>query len=250
MNITLLGTAPHLQWFASRLSGGGLHVETMQMPPFVHRERIGPGWHSGLMIGDLLVDTGPSALTQRFARAKRCRQGGLDYAELAGHWLEPGTRFGFPLFLGCAPEARERLQPVLDLLAPQAGAWLFCGPAGGGCYAATTFDALASAAALAARAGYPVPGEAPHPPDWSVFFRQQTELAARLLEWAQLYLAHIPADDPGPAIDPWALLARFGEPPATQAHFAANLARLVMLALGQGLALQDILQTLIPAPQA
>lgn len=247
MNITLLGSAPHLQWFARRLSDHGFAITEAQIPPYSLMERMGQGWQSGILFDDLLIDTGPTPLTGRVDRAHACRAAGLAYAELAGHWLEPGTELGFAVFAGATSADRDRLRPLLDALAPRAGAWLFCGPPGGGCYAAHTFDALTSAAALAMQAGWTCPGTPLQPPDWGAFFRQQEELATRLLGWARLYLTLYPDL---PELDPWAQLARFSAPPTAQAHFSANLARLIVLALGQGFAQQEILQTLLPLSPA
>jgi hypothetical protein len=169
---------------------------------------------------------------------------------MAGPWQAFGQQFGFVLFVGAQPETRETLAPILDALAPQAGSWLACGPAASGRFAAQIFDALTMACALASNAGWSTPGQTPQTPDWGAFFLQQQTLADKLLALAQLYLSLYP-DEPDPhADDPWQQLAAFSQPPSQQAHFSANLARLIVLALTQREAQQQILSKLMGAGAA
>lgn len=207
--------------------------------------------YSGLMLDGLLIDTDNSGLITRLQLARTCQQHGLAYAELAGHWVSLGVQFGFPLFVGTRLENRQRLLPLLDQLAPQAGAWLYCGPPGAACYASRVFDALAQVGALIYRAGWSQPDATPTAPDWQAFFAQQSMLAEKLLQLSELYLSLHPehAD-----LDLQQSLSDFSQPPVLQSHFSANLARLIVLALsplqhcsvdGKS-ALQHIFNQLVP----
>lgn len=236
MNVTVLGSAPHLPWLAARLAAQGWHVRQADAPV----AGIADG---ALLAGQQLLDCGARTLGERHALAADCRAQGLDYAECAGHWLPPGVQYGFALYVGCDRAQRRRFAPLLDALAPRRAAWLHCGPSGAGWYAAHVVDALSAACALAMQAGWSTPGGTLHTPDWQAFFAGQAQLADRLLALSQRYLALCPA----PAADrddPWQSLAAFRRPPAEQDHFAGNLARLVVLALGQGIELQRIFETL------
>lgn len=243
MKISTLGTHEHNAWFAGRLAGRGFAVHTGDTGYTALLDRIDqPGWSGGLIVEDILIDLGTSSVLHRHELAARCQAMGLGYAELAGPWISIGERYGFPLFIGGTPEVNLRLHPLFDALAPQAGAWLHCGPAGGGYYAAKVFDALGMAWVLAMPDGWPEPGAPLKAPDWTAFFSKQQELANRLLAFSQLYLSFHPE---AIELDPRQQLASFNHPPQQQAHFSANLARLIVLALGQKLALQEIFEGLM-----
>jgi len=251
VKITALGLNAHNAWFARRLAQQGFVVDSeISLPAALCKQLALEEW-SGLLVDNILVDTGSTGLLQRHQLAAQCPHHGWAYAELAGHWLNLGVEHGFPLFAGTNADTRDQLQPVLNALAPQAGAWLYCGPAGSGCYASRIFDAISVIYVLALKAGWPAPGEAPRPLDWNAFFSQQQDLANRLLELSELYLS---LHSETTALNAEQQLAAFSLPPALQTHFAANLARLIVLSLGQHQALQQIFDQLMqgqpPATQS
>lgn len=250
MKISTLGSHEHTRWFARRLSEQGWSVREGS-PPAGLSVALPRQDYAGLLLGKLLIDTDNSGLITRQQLAATCLQHGLGYAELAGHWVSLGVQFGFPLFVGCSLQNRLQLQPLLDQLAPQAGAWLYCGPPGAACYASRVFDALAQVGALIYQAGWSQPGSTPVAPDWEAFFAQQSMLAERLLQLSVLYLSLHPEQAD---LDLQQSLSAFSQPPTLQSHFSANLARLLVLALspiGQRAAdtpspLQQVFSQLVP----
>jgi len=237
VKITVLGNADSDQWFAHRLAARGFDVAPAA-PPSPEQ-----GIVAGLLADRIVVDTGPGSIDTRHQRAEHCRRTGWGYAEMAGPWQPLGQQFGFPLFVGADTDTRAALTPLFDALAPQAGAWLPCGPAASGRFAAQIFNALTMACALACQAGWSTPGQTLHTPDWGAFFLQQRTLADKLLALSQRYLALYPDD--AATDDPWQQLAAFSQPPRQQPHFSASLARLIVLALTQSEAQQAILSKLM-----
>ncbi|WP_215777612.1 6-phosphogluconate dehydrogenase [Paludibacterium sp. B53371] len=246
MKITVLGNAEHDQWFARRLQARGFAVSMAHQSehPFTHLAGAQAG--PGLLADSVLIDTGPGSIEARHRMAAHCSEAGLGYAELAGQWQALGVPFGFALFVGTDPDTRDALTPLLDALAPQAGAWLPAGPAASARFAAQVFDALSMACALACQAGWSQPGQLPHTPDWGAFFLQQQQLADKLLALSQHYLSLFPDETGAESQDPWQQLAHFSHPPREQEHFSANLARLIVLALSQREAQQAIFTRLMP----
>jgi hypothetical protein len=203
---------------------------------------------SGMLVEEVLIDTGTHGLSERCALAARCARAGLGYCEWDGQWLSPGVEFGFQLFTGSRDEERDRLRPVLDALAPFPGAWLYCGPQGAGYFAAKVFDALTMAYTLALREPWPSAENGMlRAPDWGVFFSEQQLLADKLLQFSHRYLALYPESA---YVDVSAVLEAFNCAPAFQAHFSANLARLIVLALQHNHAQQDIFDSIIKRPFA
>jgi hypothetical protein len=242
VKIAVVGACEHNDWFARRLSERGLPVDVDGTLPLPDLKRLlGQTW-SGLVVNNMLVDTGATSMVQRHVLASTLHALGIEYAELSGQWLHHGTEFGFAIFTGINAAHRTQLAPLLDALAPQPGAWLHCGPPGSGCYASRIFDALAMACVLALRAGWSGPGEPTRAPDWIAFFSQQKVLADKLLELSRLYLSLHPAH---PVKDPWKQLESFSQPPMHQEHFSANLARLLVLALGHHTATREILDSVM-----
>lgn len=244
MTIIALGSLEHNTWFCHRLSQRGLAVRSGEdsgthLPGLLKQVNF-----AGLLSGNCLIDTGNSSLAERHELARLCLGQGLEYAELSGHWLRLGEEHGFPLFVGTQATTRPHLQPILDALAPQASAWLYCGPPGAACYTSRIFDALSLVCALAIKAGWASPGTAPQAPDWATFFAEQQILSDKLLEISRLYLSFHPETT---ELDPWQQLKEFNQTPSQQLHFAANLARLIVLALGQRQALQEIFERLLQA---
>jgi hypothetical protein len=241
MQIIPLGHEPHLEWIRRRLTAQGFCLPTEpSLAPLVPYA-FAADWQA-LGYGDVLLDLKRATPDSCAARERDCRAHGLGYVDVAANWQAPGEQQGFALFVGGANRALDGARPVLDALAPLPGAWLHCGPAGSGHFVATVFEALSYAFGLLLQAGWTAPGETPRPPDWNHFFGQQKELAANLLQLSQLYLVQHPAQ--WEAHDPWQLLAQFARPAHQQNHYALILAQLIELALGQGLALQAIFDTL------
>lgn len=241
MQIITLGNEPYLEWIRRRLTaqGFGLPAEPFPSPPA--SDAFAADWQA-LQYGGVLLDLKRATPDSCAARERHCREFGLGYVDVAANWQAPGVQQGFALFVGGSDRALDGARPVLDALAPLPGAWLHCGPAGSGHFVATVFEALSYAFGLLLQAGWTAPGETPRPPDWNHFFSQQKELAANLLQLSRLYLAqHSPQQE---AHDPWQLLARFALPAYQQSHYALILAQLIELALGQGLALQAIFDSL------
>jgi hypothetical protein len=241
VKITALGQHAHTTWFIHRLQAQGIQVaQTETLPGVLQQQLQGAEW-SGLLVDDILLDTASSGLTQRRQLAEQCRQQNVCYAEMAGNWLSYGVQHGFPLFVGAQRDSMTRLQPLFDLLAPQNGIWLYCGPAGAGYYVARTFAAL-SQTAIALQSHWSVTSPVARAVDWQDFLQKQQQLAGKLLQLARLYLSGV---DETAAPDPWIQLQAFSQPPCTQAHFAGNLARLIVLALEQQQAQQEIFQQLM-----
>ena len=244
MQIIPLGHEPHLEWIRRRLTAQGFMLPATSSIAPAACYPFAADWqalgYSGVIL-DLKRTTPESSAT----REQECRANGLGYVDVAANWQAPGVQQGFALFVGGTERALDSARPVLDALAPLPGAWLHCGPAGAGHFVATVFEALSYAFGLIWQAGWNVPGETPRAPDWNHFFDQQKELAGNLLQLSQLYLQQHQQQE---THDPWQLLARFARPAYQQGHYALILAQLIELALGQGLALQAIFDTISRPP--
>ncbi|MDX1548104.1 MAG: decarboxylating 6-phosphogluconate dehydrogenase [Rhodothermales bacterium] len=83
--------------------------------------------------GDVLVDGGNTNYKDTLRRAEAVREAGLHYVDAGtsgGIW---GLEEGYSLMVGGAPEAVERLRPVLETLAPAPDrGWGHVGPSGAG----------------------------------------------------------------------------------------------------------------------
>ena len=83
--------------------------------------------------GDVLVDGGNTNYKDTLRRAEAVREAGLHYVDAGtsgGIW---GLEEGYSLMVGGAPEAVERLRPVLETLAPASDrGWGHVGPSGAG----------------------------------------------------------------------------------------------------------------------
>jgi len=242
VKITALGHHTHLGWFIHRLQAQGVQVEQTDVrAEQLYRIPEMAQW-SGLIVDDILLDCNSKGLVSRRHLASLCHQQGRIYAEMAGHWLDYGIQHGFPLFIGAKPETVTRLQPLLDLLAPRRSVWLYCGPAGAGYYAARTLGALSQAAALAFQTCWSASTPAIRSVDWQAFMENQQQLLEKLDQLARLYLSEWKENEQP---SPWEQLQAFSLPPRTQAHFAGNLARLIVLTLEQRQARHEIFQQLI-----
>jgi 6-phosphogluconate dehydrogenase len=99
--------------------------------------------------GDTIVDGGNSYYVDDLRRQRELREQGLHYVDVGVSGGVFGLRRGYCLMVGGDDEAVERLQPVLEALAPGVGAadrtpgrdgdpapeeqgWLHCGPVGAG----------------------------------------------------------------------------------------------------------------------
>lgn len=245
MQIIPLGHEPPLEWIRRRLTAQGftLPAESSTLP--AARPPFAADWQA-LDYSGVILDLKRATPDTSTARERECRAHGLDYVDVAANWQAPGVQQGFALFVGGTNLALDSARPVLDALAPLPGAWLHCGPAGSGHFVATVFEALSYAFGLILQAGWNTPGESPRPPDWNHFFDQQKELAENLLQLSRCYLQQHQVQA---AHDPWQLLARFALPVHQQNHYALILAQLIDLALGQGIALQAIFDSLSRPPQ-
>jgi hypothetical protein len=242
VKICVLGSLSHNNWFAQRLLERGFAIDARASSA----ARLHALGHisAGLLVDNILVDTDTVGLKARHELARCCAHQGLGYSEWAGHWLIPGVEQGFQLFTGSDVRQRDLLLPVLDALAPVPGAWLYCGPAGAGYYAAKVFDALTMAYTEAIKAVLPdLQQGVLQAPDWQHFFRQQQQLAQKILQFSELYLSLNPQEI---TLDPWQQLQAFALPPRLQGHFSANLAHLMVLALGRHSAVQEIFEHLLP----
>ncbi|OHX13251.1 hypothetical protein BI347_06835 [Chromobacterium sphagni] len=206
------GHAPHLPWFLRRLEARGLTPASESDLP----ARLPSDW-TGIALADCWLDLardGDQPLAQRQAR---CQAEGLAFIELSGDWQTLAAEHGFMLLAGCAAPPAGDAQLLLDALAPQAGCWLHCGPAHSARFCQRVFAALLHAG----HAALPLPDGQPRALQWEQMLASQWQLADRLRQLAQAYLLkHLGQTPPYPA----------PLPPAAQ-HFAANLARSIMLAL-------------------
>lgn len=86
-----------------------------------------------LSAGDIIVDGGNSYYRDTFRRAERCKEGGhhlVDVGTSGGIW---GLKEGYSMMVGGDEEAVERLQPMLEDLAPAPDrGWGHVGPSGAG----------------------------------------------------------------------------------------------------------------------
>ncbi|WP_024303824.1 6-phosphogluconate dehydrogenase [Pseudogulbenkiania sp. MAI-1] len=245
MQIIPLGHEPYQEWIRRRLTTQGFALPAEPSSSPLAPYSFAADWQA-LGYASVVLDLKRATPEVSAERERDCRAHGLGYVDVAANWQAPGVQQGFALFVGGSDRALDGARPVLDALAPLPGAWLHCGPAGSGHFVATVFEALSYAFGLLWQAGWNAPGETPRTPDWNHFFSQQKELAANLLQLSRLYLQQHPVAE---THDPWQLLALFARPAHQQNHYALILARLIELALGQGLALQAIFDSLSRPPQ-
>lgn len=204
---TLTGTQPHLDWIAARLAARGLAVERVRddSVPAALQLPDGPA---------LRLPAVDETFVPQDTRAEACTL-----------WHPAGSELGFALFLGASPADLPRLAPWLDALAPLPGAWLHAGPPGAALFCQRILAAMQLAAGLCIQAGLTPPGETPAPPDWGKLLLVQQHMMHGMQALARDYCQQHGADSL--ASD---ALADFAAPPARQAHFALNLARVLRLA--------------------
>ncbi|RKQ63028.1 hypothetical protein C8E02_0042 [Vogesella indigofera] len=197
-----------------------------------------------------LADCGLQPAASRHGTAlcwQGLRLGGSDSAdidvELAVTPHPAARQYGFMLFVGCTPALREQARPLLDALAPAAGAWLWCGPRGAGRFCQRVFDAFLYINGPLLREAMQ---HGQTQPDWAAFFTSQLQLGQQLLALAQQY-RRAQHDDSQPELS--ALLQEFARPPLLHSHYALTLARLLELGLAQQQLTQGIFEQLLrPAP--
>lgn len=206
------GQAPHLSWFLRRLEAQGLAAGRDHGAPSV----LPADWIGVELEGhwlDLAQD-GDQALAERL---DYCRQAGIELVELAGEWLPPAAEHGFMLLVGNAPQPDSAAWQVLDALAPQAGCWLRCGPAHSARFCQRAFSALLHAC----HAALPPPEPLARSMPWEALLQAQWQLADKLRQLSAAYLAERVGLQP-PYPSPL---------PESARHYAANLARGIVLAL-------------------
>ena len=85
---------------------------------------------------DILIDGGNSNYHDSMRRAASVRQQGFEFLDVGtsgGIW---GSKEGYSLMIGGAPEAVERIRPIFESLAPAADrGWAHMGPSGAGHFA-------------------------------------------------------------------------------------------------------------------
>lgn len=151
--------------------------------------------------------------------------------ELNSPWLPLTGEDGFALLVAGPRPALEQAQPLLDALAVQPGAWLYCGPLGAASFCRRVFDVLFY---LTGPLLLQQTQSAPQQPlDWPTLLQQQQLLLGRLAALCRDYLQQQGVDAVHEE-QQWQLLAEFQQPPAQQQHFALNLAQLLLLANNLG----------------
>ncbi|GGY02893.1 hypothetical protein [Paludibacterium paludis] len=235
MDLIAAGCHAALPWLAQRLKSRGYPVTRLNDVP-EPLTRLG-GEVSCLIAEDTVIALAPSSAALALRMEAECLARGLRYAELTGPWQSYGTETGFILMTGTDESPPPVLPPILDALAPVPGGWLRTGPAGSACYTARVLDTLVFSCALASQASWAIPGEALRPPDWETFLARLHQLADQLMALSLDYLGE---ERHNAEADPASVLADFARPPAEQAHFAGNLARVLVLALRQGKALEQL----------
>ena len=94
--------------------------------------------------GDMIIDGGNSKWTDDKRRAQQLKASGIEYVDVGvsgGVW---GLEVGYCMMVGGPPKAVKRLEPILDVLAPETNeqsraaigprGWLRFGPSGAGHY--------------------------------------------------------------------------------------------------------------------
>jgi hypothetical protein len=152
------------------------------------------------------------------------------------------------LLVGAKPEDHLRSQALLQALAGQDQAWLYCGPFGAAGFCKRVFDglfylagpALAQHASQAHGAAVQI--------DWVALLQQQQQLADKLAALCRLYLARhgicqLPQDSRH-------ILDCFRQPPQQQTHYALSLATLLAVALASGEPARQLLDSLLASTRA
>ena len=152
------------------------------------------------------------------------------------------------LLVGAEPLHHQRGQALLQALAGQDQAWLYCGPFGAAGFCKRVFDglfylagpALAQHASMAQGAAVQI--------DWLALLQQQQLLADKLAALCRFYLARhgisqLPQDSQQ-------VLDCFRQPPQQQAHYALSLATLLAVALASGEPARQLLDSLLASARA
>jgi len=105
--------------------------------------------------GDLIVDGGNSHFTESLKRSKRCSERGVDFLDIGmsgGVW---GLEVGYCMMAGGRKEAFERIEPVLESLAPKDG-YALVGDSGAGHFVKMIHNAIEYAMLEAIGEGFEV----------------------------------------------------------------------------------------------
>lgn len=235
------GTAPHLHWLSQRL-----RLRSLLRPA----EATAPGWLQNGWLGyaadDCWLDLAADDSKALELRVQHCQQQHITPVEICGQWQPQGEQLGFMLLCGSALPLPASAMQWLDAIAPLPGAWLHCGPAGSARYTQHVLNAMQYAWQ---QAWQQLPaGSTPSAINWEQAMQQQLELADKLLTLSRHYLLQQGIDADGQDADTVRL--QFSLAPASQAHFAANLALLIVLAMQQRdtlhATLQQVFSTLHP----
>ncbi|AXE28747.1 hypothetical protein DK842_01730 [Chromobacterium phragmitis] len=205
------GQAPHLPWFLRRLEAQGLAAA----PSGAGAARLPASW-IGLECADGWLDLGRDGDQALAERAGHCRAIGLPFSELAGEWALASGEHGFMLLAGNPPSPGSSARAVLDALAPQPGCWLNSGPI----HSARFCQRALSALLHAGLSSLPEPDGQPRALEWERQVSRQWQLADKLRQLAEAYLA-----------ERMGLLPPYESTPEAAAHYAANLARTLLLTL-------------------
>ncbi|WP_440028024.1 hypothetical protein [Chromobacterium amazonense] len=219
------GQAPHLSWFLRRLEAQGLAAAPEHDTP----SRLPAEW-IGIELDDCWLDLAVDSDHALEARHAYCRQAGMALLELAGDWLPPAAEHGFMLLVGNAPTPGSAAGQLLDALAPQPGCWLHSGPLHSARFCQRVFAALLHAC----HSSLLPPDAQPRNLQWEQMLGEQWLLADKLRRLAACYLT-----------DRIGLTPPYPSPlPESARHYAANLARSIVLTLPQQQDWDKLLQEL------
>lgn len=241
---TALGNAPYLPWFLHRLAAQG--VVAYPTPHHLAQHGWLPAAWQGFLADNTLLDLTTDNTEQLLATQTLAQQHGKTLIEVSGAFLPAGAAHGFMLLVGYSGELPNTAQLWLDAAAPAPGAWLPCGPVGSARFTRYILDAMRFAWQQALADLTPQSSQDPLHIDWQQLFQKQLTLAENMLALARQYLKRHGLDTE--TLETSTVLSDFSTPAREQAHFAANLARMIVLALGLGQAVQEIFSTIMQEP--
>jgi|GEM_PF-4408560 len=227
------GHALHINWLSRRLQAHAvLQPAGAAMPDWL------PAQWQGFASTACWLDLGDDNTSALLQRQQHCQQQGLAMAEICGQWQPQGEQFGFMLLCGTELPVADPIHSWLDCCAPAPAAWLHCGPVGSARYTRNVINTMEHACLLTLKQlSMHVSPTAIH---WEQILSEQTVLADKLYQLSRRYLQQCNISPDGWSSQQAA--SNFALPPAQQSHFAANLAMLIVLAMQQRDAMQQLLQ--------